>query len=53
MFRRLDVISGVELQLSQLTQRRGRLGIELQDLFQSAARIVGPIVLRRHHGGVQ
>ena len=43
----------VELQLAQLTQCRGRLGIELQDLFQSAARLLEPIVIRRYHGGVQ
>ena len=34
MFGGLGVVSGLKLQLSQLTQRRGRFGIELQNFFQ-------------------
>ena len=34
MFGGLLIVSGVQLQLSQLPQRRGRFGIELQHFFQ-------------------
>ena len=53
MMGRLDVVPCLQLQLTELTQRRRRLGVERENLLEGFASIRRAIVFRSDHRRVQ